>query len=107
MKNKIGSIPSLQTLLSTNPDKISAPSLRLALENQKKAQEEAESQKALVFFNSANALLEQSVEKVRAIRKQETEALVKVKKIHSAIEAFSADGDCASLGKVIQEIRGY
>lgn len=107
MKNKIGSIPSLQILLSANPDKISAPSLRLALENQKKAQEEAESQKALAFFNSANALLEQSVEKVRAIRKQKDEALVKVKKIHSAIEAFSVDGDCASLGKVIQEIRGY
>jgi len=106
MKNQIV-LPSINTLLSTDPDKIGAPSLRLALEKQKKAQEEAESQKALNFFNAANNALQAAVDRVRAIRKSEAEALVKVKKLHIALSEFTQDGNCAKLEKVLQEVRGY
>jgi patatin-like phospholipase/acyl hydrolase len=97
-------------LLAVDPSKIQASSLKAALEQQKKQQEEADASKALAHFNFVAKAINSKVSEIRAIREREKKELAKLQKLEAARIAFQTDGDCAALNQVMIEVgalRGY
>ncbi len=100
----------IEYLLAVDPSKIQAPSLKAALKQQKKQQEEADASKALAHFNFVANAIKTKVSEIRAIREQEKKEIAKLRKLEAARIAFQTDGDCDALNRVMLEVgalRGY
>lgn len=87
---------NIESLLSIDPNRVSAPALKAALELHQKQVAEQAAQNALAHLQRIDHDIAASVATVRRIRAQEKCALDLLHKLTAAKEQFLKDGDYAA-----------
>lgn len=98
MNNKDNSI---EALLAANPNMVTAPALKLALEQLRKEQSERETKRALEYLRVAEDQVTSRVQTLRNIRKQERLAKENLEKVVAARNEFHRTGDFEEFRKAI------
>jgi hypothetical protein len=92
-------LSSVEALLAVNPETITAPALRAAMEKHNKEREEAEAERAFTFFTQGQNAINESVERLRMLRKKEEKEKKSLIALNTAMEEFKKDGDTAKFQK--------
>lgn len=83
----------IEALLAVDPNTVSAPALKAALEQHRKEQEEQQAKQALEYLRNVEYHVERSVRALREIRERERAAKAKLEKIVAARDEFHKTGD--------------
>lgn len=92
----------IEYLLAVDPNNVSAPALKLALEQHRKEQEEKNAKIALGYLRTVETHVEQAVEHLRSIRKMEREAKERLTKVVAARDEFHKTGNWENFLKAIR-----
>lgn len=84
---------NIDNLVNLNPDMVTAPALKLALEMHRKEQNEREAAVALERLRQIEIDVQGGVNMLRKLRRQEREVKERLEKIVAAKEQFLRDGD--------------
>jgi len=95
---------NIESLLAVDPNTVSAPALKLALEQHRKEQEEKNAKVALGYLRTVETHVEQAVEHLRSIRKMERDAKERLTKVVAARDEFHKTGNWENF---LKAIRGF
>lgn len=84
---------NIESLLAVDPNNVSAPALKLALEQHRKEQEERAAKQALEYLRAVEEHVTSHVERLRSIRKQERAAKERLEKVVAARDEFHKTGN--------------
>ena len=93
---------TIESLLAVDPNTVSAPALKLALEQHRKEQEEKNAKIALGYLRTVEANVESAVESLRYLRKMEREAKERLTKVIAARDEFHKTGNWENFAKAIR-----
>ena len=84
---------NIESLLAVDPNNVTAPALKLALEQHRKEQDERAAKQALEYLRQVESEVEQRVTQLRRIRKMEREAKENLEKVVAARDEFHKTGN--------------
>lgn len=101
MKNNKNNI---ENLLAVDPNTVTAPALKLALEQYRKEQEERAAKQALEYLRTVENHVTSHVERLRSIRKQERDAKENLEKVVAARDEFHKTGNYEAFRKAVNDL---
>lgn len=93
---------NIEALLAVDPNNVTAPALKMALEQHRKEQEEKAARLALNYLRSVEANVEEAVDNLRSIRKMERDAKERLTKVLAARDEFHKTGNWENFAKAIR-----
>lgn len=104
IKNNQPQKSNIDALLALDPDKITSPALRAAIEQHQEEKKKEEAQKALAVITALQNSINIQIRTVRVLRKREKVAVERLKKTNAAQDKFLQNGDVDELRKTLHEI---
>lgn len=104
MNNIKKSDNTIDGLLAVDPSTVSAPALKLALEQHRKEQEEKAAREALQYLRNVEMYVSNSVEQLRQARRVEREAKERLEKVVAARDDFHKTGNWSEFNKAIRNL---
>lgn len=95
---------NIEALLAVDPNTVTAPALKLALEQHRKEQEEKAARVALNYLRKVEEHVEQAVDNLRSIRKMERDAKDRLTKVVAARDEFHKTGNWENFAKAVRGI---
>lgn len=93
---------NIEKLLAVDPNMVTAPALKLALEQHRKEQSEREAKRALEYLRVVEDQVMSRVQALRSIRKQERLVKENLEKVVAARDEFHRTGDFEEFRKAIR-----
>lgn len=95
---------TIEGLLAVDPSTVTAPALKLALEQHRKEQEEKAARQALEYLRNVEKHVEAHVARLRQIRKLEREAKENLEKVVAARDEFHKTGNYDAFCKQVNAL---
>jgi hypothetical protein len=95
---------TIEALLAVDPSTVTAPALKLALEQHRKEQEEKATRQALEYLRNVEKHVEAYVERLRQLRKMERKAKENLEKVVAARDEFHKTGNHDAFSKTVLDL---
>jgi hypothetical protein len=95
---------NIESLLAVDPNTVTAPALKLALEQHRKEQEERAAKQALEYLRTVEDNVTSFVERLRSIRKMERAAKENLEKVVAARDEFHKTGNFDAFRKAMHSL---
>ena len=96
---------TIDKLLEVDHEAVTAPILKLALEQHRKEQEELAGKRALQYLQHVESIVKEHVSRLRNIRKQERDAKSALANVVAARDEFHKTGNYEQFCKAISDDR--